>query len=271
MYRATLQTSFQRTRTFPSQVTLTDNTIPLLVNLRESVRTLLCEPAPPHQGGAFAPSKDPPSHEFEVLRTPNAHPDSWSPFQTGGSARPSGLPPLGSPGPESGFGTNQGLGINDSDNVIEGPDPIRRAHLIQNRPQSPTAAFNGLSFRSPPLGPQPFVSLKTPPSETRRMPPPIAKNLVYGGFDSNWDSWYTIPGGWSDDSSVSEVGVAGVDVNRPLGDGVNGDGQGGVNGGASLVRVRHLEWGDDVVALTGGQVRPTETVSASKGCCVASQ
>ncbi|GAQ84577.1 hypothetical protein KFL_001950100 [Klebsormidium nitens] len=295
---------FLATKLGAQDVTLTDNTIPLLVNLRDSVRTLLCEPAPSDRGGELAPSKDPPAKQSDAPWTTNATINSQRDFQKvvssdslhrladasetdnrptsfaartandaankltafGGLVRPTGLPPLGTLGPSSGLGLRSmdsgdgylGLGVNEAVNLIEGPDPIRRAHLIQNRPQSPTAAFNGLSFRSPPLGPQPFLSLKASPTKTQQFLPPVSKP---GRFESSWDSWYTIPGGWSDDSAVSggvEVGEHGDDVNTSLAGGVNGDSPGGVNGGASLVRVRQLEWDDDAAALGTGQVQLAE-------------
>lgn len=278
---------------FRLQVTLTDNTLPLLINLRDSVRTLLCESEPPNQ----TPSKDTPPDNTQETQKPQALSDREKDFQrsvqrdpldrsadtpqngnqstsvaariaddaarppvtfTGGRLQPSGLPPLGIPVPSgssiSGTANQPGLGPNQ--NLNDGPDPVGRAHLIQNRLQSPTAAFNGLSFRSPPLGPQPFVSLNAPPFKERFSQPP--SNLpVSKPFFPSWDSWYEITAEWASEDSASQRersadGVTREDdagVNGGAGGGMNGAAEGGVNGGASLVRVRQLEWDEDGAAL----------------------
>lgn len=150
---------------------------------------------------------------------------------------------------------SQGLGFGDLGSseleLLGGPDQTRRSNLLHAHPQSPTTAFNSLSFRSPPLGPQPFSRQNTKP-----LPNPDAKEgnpLKPLATSAPWDFWYKKEGsvleglgvsskeGYGQDSGVSSEGVYGQGL------GVSGLGSDGPTG--TLVRVRQLEWADELEML----------------------
>jgi hypothetical protein len=150
---------------------------------------------------------------------------------------------------------SQGLGFGDLSSseleLLEGPDQTRRSNLLHAHPQSPTTAFNSLSFRSPSLGPQPFSRqnskpLPNPDAKEESPPKPPASSAP-------WDFWRRKEGSVSEGlGGPSKEGYGqglGASSEGGYGQGLGVSGLGSDGPTGTLVRVRQLEWADELEML----------------------